>query len=102
LLKAVFDRQVQRWPEEVFDLSIQVLSQMHEHQNGLCHWYGVPFTYETKSGPTLISVDRLDNSRGYTKDNVVLACDAANRGRKDYSPEQFSHFVAQLRASMRG
>ncbi len=98
----VFDRQVKKWPEEVFDLTVPFLDGLHEKQEGRCHWFKIPFTYEIKSGPALISLDRLDNTQGYTKNNVVLACDAANRGRKDYSPEQFDRFVEALRTNMRG
>lgn len=98
----VFDRHVVRWPDEVFDLTSSLLRGLHEKQRGRCYWFGVPFTYEVKSGPTLISIDRLDNDQGYTSDNVVLACDAANRGRREYDAQQFDTFVALLRTSMRG
>lgn len=41
------------------------------------------------------SVDRIDNSIGYTKDNCVACCGLCNRMKSDLTPEEF---IAHTRA----
>lgn len=101
LLKMSYDRHVKRWPDEVFDLTPGFLSGLNDRQGGRCFWYGVPLSYDVKSGPALVSLDRIHNDHGYTKTNVLLVCDAANRGRREHSSEEFEIFVEQLRAALR-
>lgn len=36
-----------------------------------------------------ISVDRIDSSKGYTKDNVQLVCDIVNRMKLDLNMSKF-------------
>lgn len=86
----------------MFNLTLDLLTATHDSQKGRCYWFNVPFTYEVRSGPTLVTVDRIDNNVGYVADNIVLACDAANRGRREYDDSQFAAFVALLRESVRG
>ena len=44
---------------------------------------------EIKNSPFAVSVERLDSSKGYLKDNVVLASRFANRGRGAYDDDDF-------------
>lgn len=54
---------------------------------GNCAVSGLPFGYVTKGrsklNPFAPSVDRIDNSRGYTIDNVQIVQSAYNRGKND-------------------
>src|SRR3990167_696828 len=78
-----------------FDLTIDFLEQLFAKQRGLCHWLGIPMQASVeKREPRRPSVDRLDNSRGYTQDNVVLTCMFANLGRSTASVEEMQQFVA--------
>jgi hypothetical protein len=69
------------------------LRELWEKQNGLCHWLGIKMSLEdlfvTRS-PFAPSVDRIDNTRGYHKDNIVLCTRFANLGRGAYHPDDFS------------
>lgn len=80
-----------------FDLDADFLEALFARQNGRCHWLGIEMqpSIETRN-PLQPSVDRLDCSKGYTKDNVVLACQFANMGRSAMSAERFQAFVTQL------
>jgi len=71
-------------------------------QKGRCHWFGIPMLpTDAHRDPQRPSLDRLDNSRGYHRDNVVLCCAAANIGRSSASAERFAEFCATLKASMK-
>ncbi len=71
---------------------------LFEAQQGLCYWFGIPMTPSTVSQDVFKpSLDRLDNSKGYTKDNVVLSTRAANIGRGPATAERFAEFCAMIK-----
>lgn len=41
-------------------------------------------------------LDRIDNKLGYTKKNVVPCCEQCNRGKLDYSQEEFLNWAKRL------
>jgi hypothetical protein len=78
-------------------LTVDEILEMYQKQNGLCYWYKVPLIQSlTKKHPQQPSLDRLDRTKGYTKDNVVLACYAANMGRNDTDTEVWKNFILLL------
>jgi hypothetical protein len=46
--------------------------------------------------PFAPSVDRIDNQRGYHKDNIVLTSRFANKGRGAYTGEDFGPRIKKL------
>ena len=59
----------------------QELIDKYEEQSGRCAMTGVQLTHikdGTGMHDTNISVDRIDNDEGYTKDNVWLVCHVVN------------------------
>jgi hypothetical protein len=78
-------------------LTIDEILELYKNQNGLCYWFRLPLI------PTLInkhpqqpSIDRLDRFKGYTKDNIVLSCYAANIGRNETNVEIWQDFISLL------
>ncbi len=78
-------------------LTIDEILELYKKQNGLCYWFRLPLI------PTLInkhpqqpSIDRLDRFKGYTKDNIVLSCYAANIGRNETNVEIWQDFISLL------
>lgn len=81
-----------------FDLDTDFVKALYESQDGRCHWLGIKLEPSIeKRNPLQPSLDRLDCSKGYTQDNVVLACQFANMGRSEMSAERFAQFVSQLK-----
>lgn len=84
-----------------FDIDEQFISELYEKQNGRCYWFNVKLEPSNIAKyPWQPSLDRLDREKGYTKDNVVLACYSANIGRNTCTDELFSKFVEDLRHSL--
>ena len=81
-----------------FDITEEFILELFEKQNGLCYWYGVPLipSNETRY-PQKPSLDRLDCNLGYTKQNVVLSCMAANIGRNNCNADVFENFCKLLK-----
>ncbi len=90
-------RNIARKKKYAFDLDADFIRHLFVKQQGRCHWLGLTLTPSVETRNLLRpSVDRLDCAKGYTRDNVVLACQFANMGRSVTPPEQFSAFVANL------
>lgn len=80
-----------------FDLTEDFILDLFHKQNGKCYWFGVELipSIETRF-PQKPSLDRLNCDLGYTKDNVILSCMAANIGRSCCSEETFEKFCKLL------
>jgi hypothetical protein len=58
--------------------------EIFEQQGGRCALSGVKMTWmNERIRPTSISIDRIDSSRGYSRDNVRLLCHSVNRMKGD-------------------
>lgn len=71
-----------------YDLTPEYLIELWEKQDGKCYYSGLPMTYN-KYDIHLVSIDRIDSNKGYTKDNVVLSCWAINSMKNSYTTEEF-------------
>ena len=61
-----------------FELTIEHLSSMPQE----CFYTGLPLTMELGKSATL-TIDRLDNKKPYTHDNVVLCCDFIRKMKRN-------------------
>jgi hypothetical protein len=78
----------------VFEEFIDLCSQS-------CSYCGDPPSNEQKSGYKngdfiYVGLDRVDNSLGYTKDNVVPCCTLCNKGKREMSKENFLAWVKRI------
>jgi hypothetical protein len=77
------------------DIDIEWLLNQYEMQKGKCALTGIDFTLslnEDKSKkyiPFNPSIDRIDSSKGYTKDNVRLVCTIVNLALNSFGDETF-------------
>ena len=70
------------------------IQKQYDRQKGRCYWFGIPMIPSTKSRDSFQpSLDRLDNSRGYHPDNVVLTSFAANFGRNQSTVDEWRHLL---------
>lgn len=73
-------------------ITLDDIKQLWIEQDGRCYWLGIRMSLEDvmiKDSPFAVSVERLDNSRGYIEGNIVLASRFANRGRGAYDNDDF-------------
>lgn len=80
------------------DITLDFLRELWCKQNGLCAISKIPMTYLFNNGriPTNLSVDRIDSSRRYTKDNIQLVCMAVNQMKSDLDDITFYKFCEAI------
>lgn len=83
-----------------YTILIQDLYDLYKSQNGLCALSGIKLTYSKRNNkrisPYNISIDRIDSSKGYTKDNIHLVCASINSMKLDYSVQEFIELCKQV------
>ena len=79
----------------VFDLTLDRLIEIYNKQNGKCYYSNIQMN--TKSATNwMCSLERLDNDKGYTGDNVALVCLEFNNGTK-WSKEKIDELLLEIR-----
>merc|ERR550534_2877426 len=56
-----------------YDLSLEDVLDLYQEQRGLCYYSGVKMTFRPLSD-WMASLERLDNTKGYVRGNVVWIC----------------------------
>jgi hypothetical protein len=76
--------------EIIKDLKPEDLMTLYNQQEGKCYYTDVQMklSSDTERDLYLMSIDRTDSSKGYTKDNVVLCCWGVNVLKGPHSNEQ--------------
>lgn len=80
-----------------FDLTEEFLADLYEKQNGKCFWSGIDLPLDNVGLNKLnsLSVDRIDSSIGYKKDNIVLCCKFYNLGKSNTDRDYFIIFLIE-------
>ena len=71
-----------------FSIKFQDLLAMWSYQEGRCNLSGRSMTI-VKGSPELVSIDRIDSSVGYERDNIQLLCSAVNLAKNVLNEEYF-------------
>lgn len=82
-------------------LTIENLKSLWDKQNGICAITGLKMilpetTASTNVGPKCVSIDRIDNTKGYTFENIQLVCYSANLARNSFSIETIHDFFQEI------
>jgi len=77
----------------IFDLDFNYLITLYQSQHGKCAVTGLNFVLEKQGNysrrPFAPSLDRINNSEGYTKDNVRLVCTIVNLSLSEFGDKVF-------------
>jgi hypothetical protein len=83
-------------------ITLQDLQEIWNKQNGLCAVTNIPMLNKTLSKSTIskspyqASLDRIDCSKGYTKNNVRFVCYMFNIARNDFNDVEVIEFCKQV------
>lgn len=71
-----------------FDIDASFLEDLYLQQNGLCKYTGDVLMLQAGS-PQTVSIDRIDSSAGYTRENVCLVTWEVNNAKQARSIDAF-------------
>lgn len=77
------------------DIDLDYLCGLYVKQNGKCGMSNV-FMETAGQGDQSVSLDRIDSSKGYTKDNVQLTCWRINNAKNDGTATTFQEMCAAV------
>lgn len=79
-------------------ITTEHIKELYEKQNGKCAITGLPMmNVKQYMFPYKMSVDRIDNLKGHTKDNVQLVCLAINYGKNRYTNEDVLAHIDKIK-----
>lgn len=73
-------------------INVEFMYNLWKSQNGICYYSGLKMQMPKQGCQRTMytaSIDRLDNSKGYTKDNVVWCCWFYNHAKNNLSKKEF-------------
>jgi len=73
----------------VWDITIEDIATLYELQNGKCALTGWSIEWSIQKWDHTASIDRIDNSIGYTLDNIQLVHKTVNMARGTLSVDEF-------------
>jgi len=79
-----------------FDLDLEFLLDLLEKQNYRCALTKIRLAHQ-RYNPRSVSIDRIDSTKGYLKDNVQLVCIFINRAKNDYSQEEVKQTIEEIK-----
>ena len=83
-----------------FDLTFNDLKLLYKQQGGLCALSGIKMTIKPgtrkRINNTKLSVDRINNSKGYTKDNIQLITWQANMAKGTWTNKQLINMCKNI------
>lgn len=82
-----------KWAEakgREFSIDIEYIWRLYVKQNKVCALSGLPLDFDKQTENGMVSIDRIDNNKGYVKGNIQLLHKDVNYMKWTY--EQ-SHFI---------
>lgn len=81
-----------------FNLTKEFLINLYNYQKGLCFYTGEILHLTNGKGrlPSGLSIDRIDNSKGYNIDNVVLCTSRFNTIKNNMTLEEIKNWMPSM------
>jgi hypothetical protein len=95
LLKRVKNRR----DKKEIQLTVQDISDIWERQNGICIYTNMKLelpSWNSKKNFRTASIDRIDPSKGYTKENCQIVSVMANFAKNDFTHEDMIQFCKEI------
>lgn len=86
----------------IFEIDHDFIEDLWVKQNGLCFYTKIPMKLNTIGGnnPYQVSINRVNNTIGYTKENTVLCCQSITYMKNHYNVNIFNDFMESLKQTL--
>jgi hypothetical protein len=85
-----------------FDISVEYILDLLEKQNRKCFYSGKQLGLVFNNNfQDVMSIDRIDSSKGYTRDNVVLCCAIVNYIKNSMTTEEMVDWCTAISENMK-
>ncbi len=92
-------RSSARGSDRVHAITKEDILRCFDRQNERCFYSGVKLDFNlVKHSPRYPSIDRIDSSKGYLPNNIVVASWWMNRAKFTYTAEDFISLVEEMRS----
>lgn len=78
-----------------FEITGKDVQNMYNEQQGRCYISNILLSFKRQTCYSM-SIDRIDSSKGYTKDNCKLCCLSINYLKSDFLLEDVTNFLNDL------
>ena len=78
-------------------ITVSTFIDLWEKQSGRCYYSNIPLSFDKNDKICLVSVDRVDNSKGYEPDNIVLCASSINSFKFTYPKEEIMRLISLIR-----
>lgn len=81
------------------DLTVEYLVELYSQQNGCCYYSNEKMVFgwiDGKVQHNTLSLDKLDPTKGYVKENVVWCSYLANTMKQDMNEQQFYNYMLKI------
>ena|SRR5258708_17280920 len=89
------------------DIDVKYLKIIWEKQDGICPYTGIKMILPETTNQSLLvkslkraSLDRIDSSKGYLKDNVEFVCQFVNNAKNNFTKKETLEFLREIRVSV--
>lgn len=80
----------------IWELTPEFIDAMYDEQDGQCAYSGLPIGWSSAKWNHTASIDRIDNDKGYTEDNVQLVHKDVNMMRGSLDDQRFKELCALI------
>lgn len=84
----------------VFEITPEDLIELYYKQNGRCAITNLEMSLVSAnrkiSNPFIVSLDRVDSFKGYTKDNIQFICNQVNRMKSNLTMQDFIFWIKTI------
>jgi len=95
-LNRVYNRITKNKKWHNTDITLEFLWDLYIQQGGRCYYTGLDLEL-IKDNEYTISVDRIDSSKSYMKNNIVLTCRYVNFFKNNLSIDQFITLLENIK-----
>lgn len=81
---------------EEYELNLIVLNELQKIQNNKCSITGIELVWKPNN-IYQASIDRIDSSKGYLKNNIQLVLHSINRMKLDYTTDKFKTIINEIK-----